>query len=378
MSDPFDIEPATTAIEAAAGLVEANGLPAKQNAFDPGDNNGRFVGDLPGGATISGQGSVVVQGSIAGSKDNPCRIRIEGDLVVTGRVQYAQIRCRNLSIGDDLIHAKVKTSGDTVVGGQIAATELILGEYEDRKLRIESLRNEIARGLDERESFDHQINQEERRVDRSCKATRIPLNFNVSRLISQENGRVRIDLSSFYSSLGDMPEAKLQAALIEFFAKGIVGVLARANRKYIGSNTSREKVFLQLLKTMRELFVLVSERDLVILRLKKTEKQVEDLVDKLREQACKLHVQQGVGAQTQIEFHQPRVRREVNGDIDFVHRAASVKFDEGNSGELRLALCNIENENTTAAVSTADLLATTLCVQDGQITWTSACVEAPS
>ena len=378
MPDLFDIGPAVEAIETFEGLVEAQGLPANKNVFETGEANGRFVGDLPGGSTISSQGSVVVQGSINGTKGNPCRVRVEGDLVVTGKVQYAQIRCRNLSVGADLTHAKAKISGAALICGQFTETELVLGEYEDRKLRIENLRNEIVRGLDERESYDRRISQEERRVDRSCKATRIPLNFNVSRLISQENGRVRIDLSSFYTSLGELPEAKLKAALIEFFAKGIVGVLARANRKYIDGNPSREKVFLQLLKTLRELFVLVSERDIVVLRLEKAEKEVETIIEALRSPTNNAHLQQGVGTQSTIDFHQPRVRRDEEGEITFVHQTATMKAEQGSPGELRLDLCSLEGENKSEDVPTSDLQATTFCLREGQVTWESACAEISS
>ena len=71
MSDLFDLESTIQAIETADGLVASKGLPPNQNVFDTGDRNGRFEGDLPGGATISGNDSVVVEGSINGSKGNP-------------------------------------------------------------------------------------------------------------------------------------------------------------------------------------------------------------------------------------------------------------------------------------------------------------------
>ena len=67
---------------------------------------------------------------------------------------------------------------------------------------------------------------------------------------------MRINLTVFYSSLGEQSESQRKTALVQFFAKGVVGYLARANRKYISDNPAREKVFLQLLKHLRELFLL--------------------------------------------------------------------------------------------------------------------------
>ena len=94
------------------------------------------------------------------------------------------------------------------------------------------------------------VSQEEKRLDRACKTTMVPLNFNAGRIVRQEADRISIDLRSFYQSLGKLPEAKLTAALDEFLAKGIIGLLARANQRYLCENPTRQKVFLQLLRQL--------------------------------------------------------------------------------------------------------------------------------
>ena len=53
----------------------------------------------------------------------------------------------------------------------------------------------------------------------------------------------------------------LELALAEFFAKGIVGVVARTNRKYLVDYPSRENIFMQLLRSLRKPFHLGVERD---------------------------------------------------------------------------------------------------------------------
>ena len=83
----------------------------------------------------------------------------------------------------------------------------------------------------------------------------------MGKVIRHRNGRLWVELTMFYESLGEDPTARQEQALMEFFSRGVVGTLSRANRKYLANNLAREKVFLQLLKSLRELFGLVFERD---------------------------------------------------------------------------------------------------------------------
>ncbi|MBN59963.1 MAG: hypothetical protein CME20_01275, partial [Gemmatimonadetes bacterium] len=144
-------------------------------------------------------------------------------------------------------------------------------------------------------------------------------------------------------------------------ALDIVGVLARANRKYIDGNPAREKVFLQLLKTLRELFVLVSERDIVIRHIDQAESEIEALGDLV-----------------QLDFPRPQMHRDEGGDIDFVHESASVKITKSNPGKLRLDSTSINGEATIADIPIDELRAVTLAVAAGRVIWESACAEIPS
>ena len=369
MHNLFDLELAIADIEAADDLIKTDGLPTQKNVFDPGDHNGRFIGDLPGGATILGRGSVVVDGSVSGSKSNPCRILVKGDLVVTGDIEHAQIRCRQFFCRGNLQHAQLKTQNDAIISGQITDSELVLGDYLERKHQIENLLHTTNQIQDKSETLKRRIRQEERRVDRSCKATSTHISLNVKQLIYQEHGRVRIDLSTFYKSVGDMPIAKLKAILVEFFSKGIVGILARANRRYIKGNPIREKVFLQLLKTLRELFVLVAEHDMIILDLEKIKKDIATEVEDLRTRSSNLHLQEGLSAETQIVFPQPRIHTPSDGSIDFVDQSASVKSYQSNLDEVRLELTNVDDEKTSEDIPIDQLHTITFSTRAGHVIW---------
>lgn len=156
---------------------------------------------------------------------------------------------------------------------------------------------------------------------------------------------------------------------MEFFCKGIVGILARANRKYIKGNSIREKVFLQLLKTLRELFVLVAEYDMVILDLEKIKNDIASEMEELRTRPSNLHLQDGLSTETQIVFPQPRIHTPSDGTTDFVDQSASVKFCQSNSDGIRLELTNVDNEKTVEDMPIDQLHTITFSARAGHVVW---------
>lgn len=374
MSDLFDIQPAADAILNGENLIKTEGLPPDRSRFDAGDSDGLFVGDVPADITLAGKRSILVQGSLNGAAGNLCRISVDGDLVITGDVNYAQISCRNLHTGGAVHNAQIVITGSDInVGGDLAQTRLQIGEYEVRRRRIEQLKNESNRIREQREVADRSINQEEKRLDRSCKATRTSLNFNVSKLISHEDNRVRVHLSAFFRSLGAQPDDKLKVALVEFFAKGIVGVLTKNNSKYIGNNPARKKVFLQLLKALRDLVLLTFERDLLIATIDKGEAEINQLITELSQQEGAVRIQGGILPGTVVEFALPKVRRLDDGEVQCLHQSASLKVQPGSqSEELHLELIGADGETSVQDLSAAQLQKTALRTSEGQVTWAPA------
>jgi hypothetical protein len=371
MSVAFDIESAEKAILEEGETAECKGLMANRNTFEAGESNGLLQSDMPHGATISGERSMVVQGSLNGTQGNPCRVQVKGDLVVTGNIYHAQIRCRNLYVGGDIQHSRVIAVDDLHICGELMAAQLSTGDYSEKKSFIDNCHRDYERGQEERESLERQIRQEEKRVDRSCKATRIPLDFNISRIMTHDNNQVRINLSSFYTSLGELTEERRKSALMEFFAKGIVGYLARSNRKYIDGNPAREKVFLQLLKHLRELFQLVAERDFLLRRQQLDQEHIDEMVDKLRKQKQAIYVQGGIHADTTLRFALPRVRSLGEGQFEFIDNAATLKFSAGEGEELYLELSDTEDNNETRDISAEELEELHFQVTLGKVVWDS-------
>lgn len=369
MSVLFDIEAAEKAILEEGEIAECKELLAARNTFEAGEHHGVLQSNMPSGATISGEQSMVVQGSLNGVEGNPCRVQVKGDLVVKGSIYYAQIRCRKLYVDGDIQHSRIIAVEDLYIDGDLINSQLSTGDYSDKKRFIDDCHRDYARSQEERESLERQIRQEEKRVDRSCKATRVPLDFNVSRIMTHENNQVRINLSSFYSSLGDQPEAKRKSALMEFFAKGVVGYLARANRKYIDGNPAREKVFLQLLKHLRELFVIVAERDFIVRRQQLDQEKIDQIVEELREQKCSIYVQGSIAPESSFRFALPRVRKLAEGEFEFIDSAATVKVLAGDENNLQLELSDSESNKENRTVAAEELEELHFQTTLGKVVW---------
>ena len=372
MSEIFDIDAATAAILQGNDLAEVESLTPDQKVrvFDIGEGNGVVGGDILGDATVKGTGSLLVQGDILGADGSPCRIDVSGDVVITGNVKYAHIRARTIHVGGEAHHIQASAAATIKVAADLHASQLAVGTYDVRKRRTEELKYQLERSRDKRESLDRQVSQDERRLDKSCKTTRIPLNFNVGQLLRHQHNRVQIDLSSFYESIGGHRGEKTKSALTEFFAKGIVGVLARANRKYISDNPAREKVFLQLLKGLRELFILVTERDLVLQQIEVMKDEIDRLVDGLRDQQPTVCVQGAVVPQSEVEFILPRVVRDEMGDLTYSDQSTSVKIQPGaEQGQRALLLRNIDGDETLEELANNAVQTLVFRAEQGTVVW---------
>ena len=370
MSAIFDIQPAVHALIQGTDVVKSRGLPPGTNRFDAGDSNGIFEGTVPAGATLSGEESLLVDGNAVGTAGSACSLHATRSLLVTGDMRHARVSAGSLHVAGNVRNAQIQVSGKVVVGGDMRRSHLMLGAFEASKRRIDEHRHDISRMQEQRAGLDRSINQDEKRLDRSCKATRVPLNFNVSRIVIQEQQRIRVNLSTVYSSIGDKPPDKLKKALDVFFTKGIIGFLAKTNRKYIAGNPAREKVFMQLLKALRGLVLQVFERDQIIARIQQHQTQIDLLIDALQNQHPELHVGGDLGPENRIEFVCPSVMRREATDIDVNHQTASLVVKQGSQPDiLRLELRDFRGDIAATDVPASELSGVVFRVEEGEIHW---------
>ena len=120
MSNTFDIQPAIDAIATAGDLIEMKTpLTPERQVFDVGDSNALVQGNVDRDLTIKGNQSLLLQGSVAGKPDAPCRIEVNGDVVVTGAVRQTHNHSANIHMAGLVEHSHLIASGDIVIGANV-------------------------------------------------------------------------------------------------------------------------------------------------------------------------------------------------------------------------------------------------------------------
>jgi hypothetical protein len=370
MSKLFDIQPAIDAFIEAGDAVRVKALAPGTSRFDAADSNGIFAGDVPAGASLTGAGSLLVDGSLRGSPGNACLVEAGASVLITGDVRETRIAGASVHVCGGIRNGQAEATGHVIVGGDLAHAQIKIGGFERRKHRMDQLHHEIDRIQEQCASLDRNISQDERKLDRASKSTRVPLSFNVSTLIVQEPQRIRVNLNAFYISIGEQPAGTSRRALNEFFAKGIIGYLARTNRKYIIDNPAREKIFMQLLKNLRQLVMRVFERDQIMFRIQGAQQEVNDIVNGLEKQQPRIHVAGAVTPETTFEIIIPRVTHLATGDVSVVHQSARLAVKQGSRPGVFRVETKDQNGGTSASyVPAAEFRGVSLLFQDGEVIW---------
>lgn len=372
MTEPFAVEPLAQTILAAANLAVIEGMNPRQahHFFDAEDRDALVRGGMAGAIRLRGKRSLLIQGEVAGTPVTPCRIEAGGDVLIMGGAHHAHISARNIYIGGRVQDCHLSAAYNLQCGGDLQGGQAEVGAYQLGQARIEGLKARIDRARDERERLDRLVSQEEKRLDRACKTTMVPLNFNAGRIVRQEADRISIDLRNFYQSLGKLPETALTAALDEFLAKGIIGLLARANQRYLSETPTRQKVFLQLLRQLRELFLLVTRRDRMLHLLEELAEEIDQLVAQICDPQYRIWVRGQVHAGSALHFVLPRAQDQGDRRFTFSHTTALLQVNPGEApGQLDLDLDCAGLSHLRQSITQEELCQVGFYSLQGQIFW---------
>lgn len=328
MSDVFDMAAVMGEITAAADLVETCELAADQNALDNTDTNAEIGEDLPAGFVVVGQGALLVQGAVRGDEENGCRIEVSGDVVVTGDLQCAHITANNIYLGGNVRECHLTAPGNIHIGGNALATRLRAGVCQQQLDRLQQVQNRLTPALNELTILERRVPLKEARMDRQCRAASMPLNFSMGQLIRHENGIVCIDLSMIFASIGEKQEKQLDLALAEFFAKGIIGVVTRTNRKYL-DNQAREIVFMRLLGHLRELYMMVARKERLTIQLKQQRAELNALRTHLEESVPAISIAGDCDSSCALEFRVPQIEQTEDGSLECSDRGIGLRLRPG-------------------------------------------------
>ena len=203
MSVSFDILPRPKGVLEAKDLLKVELRPDKNRTFDARQNNGLLESNMPSDTSLEGEQTLPIQGAVLGTSNTPCNINLKKDVIGTGDTAHAHIQGGNIYLIRNLQHNRLDAS-ENIDSTNMVTSKLTVGSFEVHR---------------------HQVNG---------------LNYRLQ-LAQEKHGRVKIGLKNFYLSFNEGSQRKINQVLREFFAKDIVSVLARANRKYLLKNPAREK-----------------------------------------------------------------------------------------------------------------------------------------
>lgn len=375
MSLHAEIDAAGEAILRRGRVVEIPALDpqAPLALYDAEDHDLLCQGDLACVQQVRGDRSILIQGGLRGRPGEPVRVEVRGDIIISGSVQHAILRGRRVFVGGSVTRGQLTAAERVLVGASAEAATFVAGDYSDDRRRVESTRLSLEQSRIQLESLQRRVLTEEKRLDKTCRALRIPLDFNVGRIVHHGHGRVRVDLSSFYESLEGRTDEQLQLALAEFFAKGVVGVIARANRKYLVNFPAREKVFMQLVRNLRDLFDAVLQRDRTLRQTDWMSARLEEQVEALNERRAGVEVGGAIAGDASMEFIVPRVvPLPDGGGFDFAHQTARLELQFADAA-VEVVSCSTDGERARSTTTLTEFEGQRFIVDDsGVVEWSPA------
>lgn len=197
-------------------------------------------GDLLGGVQVKTADVLVVKGALIGEMGKPCHIEAKGDVYITGQVHYARISGRNVYIGEKVRNTWISVWEHVNIESDLIDVEIASGDLQSYQRRADENRKRLVRLLDKLQVQERQLRRDEVVLHKQCERTSSGLNFRVGEIVLHERDRIWVDLSKFYKHVADKSPSDQTAALREFFAKGIIGLLSKINRSYIVANRAYE------------------------------------------------------------------------------------------------------------------------------------------
>lgn len=367
MPEARDIRQSVEAILADGPL--ARGVTGDSLLLAAGPLNGLHEGDTRPGTVLRGERSLVVRGSLLGTVEAPCEAAVEGDLAVTGSVRHARIACQTLLVAGDLTDAEVEAATEAVVAGDLSHSRVTVGSYRSRQRRLEGAWLRLRNGQQELAALATAIPRAERALLRARREFGAPpLRLSLSALLLDDGERVTVELSVFHRSRGTEPPAQARAAFDEFFAKGIIGFLARVNRAAVTVDREHERAFVVLLRELRQLVTHVFLRDQATADARSAQEEIDTLVAQVRGQHPSVQVCGSLLPESQVAIQAPAVLRLEDQEVRFTDASATLWIGQGSRPDrLRLAGTDVDGRAFEEEVNASLLRRVRLELSQGRV-----------
>jgi len=261
---------------------------------------------------------------------------------------------RALELADDLTDAKLN-----------------LGDYDQDKRHIDFLQARITDAYREHEATERQLKIDEKRIDRLFKNTRIVLASNVGQILQIRCNRVVVNLKPLYKILAGRSEEDVDKAMQEFFAKAIVGLLARANQNFLVSQSKhRQEIFKGVIKDVHKFFFLARKVDRQAAKVAEIDKSIEDKISDLNERRATLKVMGSLIPEVIVVFTVPKASRVVSKTL-ISGDTARLRLQQG-TDQHHVSVVHINTLGDSQTLMTPKVEEWQNCqvyIDDGEVVW---------
>ena len=331
----------------------------------------RIKGEMLPGATVRGAYSIVVDGDIRGESAEACRVEIEGDLIVRGRVHQADVRARRVMVAGRVSRARVVASCDVVLKDDVLDSDLKAGDMARKSDETILLRGRLQAAEAARSGLEQQLKLETRRMDRLLEATRLSFDFSIGDIVTRRGQGLKIDLAPFYRVVDSPDEERIDRALREFFAKAVVGMLTRTNRPFIAESDANRRVFTAAVRRLHELISLAREVDRQTTRASVLQETLAASEEALSEPGARVVVSGRLIPDLDLAFDIPGSVGPDKAEVTEV-RALSMQVRGGGiANQLEVTRTDRAGQRSLNTVPPADMRSVCIRVTDGTISWTA-------
>ena len=354
MDRSIDIEFAIAEVLASDGLLLINDLPAERGQIRAKDRNVLIRGHAIGKHHIQTTAAVIVDTSVDGGIGKPCRIEARGDVIITGSASNLHITARSIHLGGQTRYCHLESLRNTVVEGDLIETRIVLGNLGSSKTQISQFDAYLRNMIEQRETLNRQIDRDANHLHKTCKSASFNLNLAVGRMIQHDAHGLKIDLGFFYEKISKTKEEEIQAALSEFFNRGIIGVLGRTNRTYFATSPANERLFIKTLADLRQLVLLVRQRDVLAESIEGELAKASTLIDHLEDPRRHLCVHGSISPGSSVHFAQPQIKIAPNGSIGIENTQISLRI-RADGDEIELHQTRPNGQQSTTRTMAEDL-----------------------
>jgi hypothetical protein len=344
-------------------------LTPENGPLDMGESAVLVRGDILAGTVLRCGRSVIVEGGIAGRTGQTCRIRAGGEVIVMGDVRDSRIRAEKVRVVGEASRCRLTVDADIEVGGNMTDVDAIVGDAEAWRDVVEVQRQRIAAEESQREAIEYELRAEQRRLRILFQATGVRLDVGVGEVFRLSPGRLEVNLLPFYAAMSGRTENEIDRALTEFYAKAVVGLLSRVNRRFIAGGPNNRRAFVTVVRRLHDLFTLTRRLDKQGSRITEATKGMETLLNSIEQARRAVRVQAAARPDTHLTFIVPRWAGKDEG-LSSQTETAELNVRTGPGLErCEVARTDVDGSEATDIVDSGDLTGVVFGFERGRVVW---------